>query len=153
MLELLSQKEQIIAQAVDGMTIDQANSGSIANSLMQSFIRAPNLSDSIEEYVPDKPDEDMTEIEDEIIQGVMSDAGYGEISNFVNSSEAKYFVFHIGQFPSGRWGYFGFYPASLQKPDSSSSLSFDTREEAVAVAKKEGFEHGSTVFARNWRIS
>jgi SWI/SNF-related matrix-associated actin-dependent regulator 1 of chromatin subfamily A len=81
MLELLAQKEQIIAQAVDGKTIDEANAGSIANSLMQSFITAPNLSDTIEEYVPDKPDEDMNEIEDEIIQGVMSDSSYsGEIT-------------------------------------------------------------------------
>jgi len=36
-------------------SIDEASAGSIANSLMQSFLTAPNLSDSIEEYVPDKP--------------------------------------------------------------------------------------------------
>jgi SWI/SNF-related matrix-associated actin-dependent regulator 1 of chromatin subfamily A len=40
MLQLLSDKEFIIAQAIDGKTKDEAISGSVANNLIESFIRA-----------------------------------------------------------------------------------------------------------------
>jgi hypothetical protein len=73
MLELLKNKEEIIAQAVDGKTADDAMTGSIASSLLSSFMSNPNLSDSIEQYVPGENDPDVDQISDDVLQGYLSD--------------------------------------------------------------------------------
>lgn len=50
MLGVLAEKEKIISQAVDGKSRDEAETASISGSLMESFLNAPNLSQSITEY-------------------------------------------------------------------------------------------------------
>ncbi len=56
MLELLNEKEIIIAQAIDGKTQDEAASSSVANSLVQSFISAPELNQAVMQYEPEEFD-------------------------------------------------------------------------------------------------
>ena len=73
MLLLLKQKEEIIAQAVDGKSVDEATTGSIASNLLSSFMANPNLNDSIEQYVPGENDPDVDQISDDVLQGYLSD--------------------------------------------------------------------------------
>jgi len=72
MLEILREKEFIIAQAVDGKTRDEAASGSIASSLIESYIKAPVMVEQVCQYEQDKaePDTEMvTEDDLQILQG------------------------------------------------------------------------------------
>jgi len=70
MLQLLNEKEYIIAQAIDGKTKDEAISGSVSNNLIQSFISAPSLNQTVMQYEPEEVDptpyavsfDDLTEI-------------------------------------------------------------------------------------------
>jgi len=77
MLQLLSDKEFIIAQAIDGKTKDEAMSTSVANSLVQSFIRAPNLNQNITQYQREEMDPEPYAIsfddQKEIAEGLRQD--------------------------------------------------------------------------------
>ncbi len=72
MLQLLAEKELVIAQAVDGKTRDEAASTSVANALIEEYIRAPTLGEPIQ-YEPELADPEMVEVDAEqleILQGL-----------------------------------------------------------------------------------
>lgn len=71
MLQLLRDKELIIAQAVDGRTKDEAASTSVASALIEQFIREPELGEPIQ-YEPELADPEPIEVDAdqlEILEG------------------------------------------------------------------------------------
>jgi hypothetical protein len=75
--------------------------------------------------------------------------GGSEMSAFINQKPATNFRINIIQFPSGRWGFVGSIPLVLTKenktslvPGARSSKSYDSKEDALADAAKEGYYEG-----------
>jgi len=68
--------------------------------------------------------------------------GWGEISQYVNRPQTKNFKIYVSQVSSGKWEFLGDIPLGLVEPGTEHSRLFDTREEALAAAKKLGFEEG-----------
>ena len=72
MLEILREKEFIIAQAIDGKTRDEAASTSISEALIASYIRAPVMAEPVQQYESDMGEPELDTITDdqlEIAQG------------------------------------------------------------------------------------
>lgn len=84
MLQILADKEFIIAQAIDGKTKDEALTGSISSNLIDSYMRQPNLNESVEQYEGELQDMPVDAVDAdtlEILQGLreeVEDAGLEE---------------------------------------------------------------------------
>jgi len=63
MIQILAEKEFIISQAIDGKTKDEAVNNSIAMNLIESYMRNPNLNETIEEYQPENADQDIQAVD------------------------------------------------------------------------------------------
>ncbi len=90
MLEILREKEFIIAQAVDGKTRDEAQSGSIANALIESYIRVP-MSELPPAYEPEMAEPDVDTItEDDLrsLQGFREPITPDDVTKLFQPKEA-----------------------------------------------------------------
>jgi len=80
MLELLKEKEFIIAQAIDGKTRDEAATTSVANALIESFLRVP-MGEPLQ-YESDMAEPEPEAISDDdltVLEGFREEVGKAEV--------------------------------------------------------------------------
>ncbi len=103
MLKLLADKEFIIAQTVDGKVQAEALSTSVAQNLMNDFMRTPRLNQNVVQYQPDPVDPDPGELA-EIAEGFRQEKEVKRVEsgpfNFILYSNGEFKVSSSGKFLS-----------------------------------------------------